>query len=59
MLSPHEIWDQSLAELELQMSKPAFNTWLKGSILISRATGCFSVGVRNGYAKDWLDNRLK
>lgn len=52
-------WTATLGELELQMTRATFNTWLKDARLLSKEDGEFIIGVRNDYAKDWLDNRLK
>lgn len=51
-------WKATLGELELQMTKATFTTWLKDARLLTFDEDEFVVGVRNDYAKDWLDNRL-
>jgi chromosomal replication initiator protein len=51
-------WKATLGELELQMTKATFNTWLKDARLVSSKEDEFVVGVRNDYAKDWLESRL-
>ena len=48
----------TLGELELQMTRATFNTWLRHSRLLTSAEDEYVVGVRNYYAKDWLENRL-
>ncbi len=57
-LSPEAAWKAALGELELQMTRATFNTWLKDARLLSFETDTFVIGVRNDYAKDWLENRL-
>ena len=52
-------WDGKLRELQGQMMKGAFDSWLKPTVLLEREGGRIVVGVPNGYAKDWLDNRLR
>jgi chromosomal replication initiator protein len=54
-----QIWQAALGELQLEMTQATFNTWLRDTKLIAYEDGAFIVGVRNGFAKDWLDNRLK
>jgi chromosomal replication initiator protein len=51
-------WKATLGELELQMTKATFNTWLRDASLVSAEDGTYVVGVRNDYAKDWLESRL-
>lgn len=52
-------WKATLGELELQMTKATFNTWLKDARLLACDENEYVVGVRNDYAKDWLENRLE
>lgn len=58
-MTPETAWKATLGELELQMTKATFNTWLKGARLIASEDDEFVIGVRNDYAKDWLENRLR
>jgi chromosomal replication initiator protein len=58
-MSAQKVWKATLGELELQMTRATFNTWLKDTRLLSYEEGVFLVGVRNDYAKDWLENRLQ
>jgi chromosomal replication initiator protein len=53
-----QIWPAALGELQLQMPQATFDTWLRDSRLLKHEDGLFVVGVKNGYAKDWLENRL-
>ena len=57
-LTPEAAWKATLGELELQMTRATFNTWLKGARLLACDDHEYVIGVRNDYAKDWLDNRL-
>lgn len=61
-------WRSALSELELQMTKATFNTWLRPATLLAWEPGQDGdsgngstrvvLGVPNGYVKDWLENRL-
>jgi chromosomal replication initiator protein len=53
-----QIWQAALGELQLQMTRGTFDTWLKHTEVISFEDGCFVVGVHSAYAVDWLENRL-
>jgi chromosomal replication initiator protein len=57
-MTPESAWKATLGELELQMTKATFNTWLKDAHLLSCDDDVYIIGVRNDYAKDWLENRL-
>ncbi|MEM7115228.1 MAG: chromosomal replication initiator protein DnaA [Chloroflexota bacterium] len=58
-MSPETAWKATMGELELQMTKATFNTWLKDARLLACEDNEFVIGVRNDYAKDWLENRLQ
>jgi chromosomal replication initiator protein len=57
-MTPETAWKATLGELELQMTKATFNTWLKDARLLANEEDEYVIGVRNDYAKDWLENRL-
>jgi chromosomal replication initiator protein len=57
-MKPELVWSAALGELQLQMTQATFDTWLRDSRLIRYEDGVFVVGVKSGYAKDWLENRL-
>jgi chromosomal replication initiator protein len=58
MKSAQEIWIAALGELQLQVSRPNFNTWLKNTVGISYKNSTFIVGVPNAFVAEWLNNRL-
>ena len=58
MRSPQEIWEAALGELQLQITKPNYNTWLKDTVGISFNNGFFIVGVPNAFIAEWLESRL-
>lgn len=58
-MSPETAWKATLGELELQMTRATYNTWLKDARLLACEDDEFVIGVRNDYAKDWLENRLQ
>ena len=53
-----QLWRTSLGELQLQMTRATFDTWLRGSKVVAAENGTLTVGVRHAYAVDWLQNRL-
>ena len=58
MANSATIWETALGELQLQMTKATFDTWVKQTSVLAYEDGTFIIGVQNGYAKDWLENRL-
>ncbi len=57
--SPAEIWKTAHGELQLQMPRETFDTWLRNSRLIAHEDGTYIIGVPNIYAREWLEQRLK
>jgi len=57
-MNAEQAWQAALGELQLQLTKATFDTWVKSTYVISSEDGTFVIGVHNGYAKDWLENRL-
>jgi hypothetical protein len=55
---PDLIWSATLGELQLQMTQATFDTWLRGTKFLRLEDGAFVVGVKNAYARDWLEHRL-
>jgi chromosomal replication initiator protein len=54
-----QAWQAALGQLQLEMPKAAFDTWIRDAELISVTDDSFQIGVHNAYARDWLDSRLK
>ncbi len=52
-----QLWRAVLGELELQISKPNFLTWLKSSRLTEKDDGTAVVSLPNGFAKEWVENK--
>ena len=57
-MEPNHVWSAALGELQLQMTQATFDTWLRDSRLLKHEEGTFVIGVKSGYAKDWLESRL-
>ncbi|MBN1137681.1 MAG: hypothetical protein JXM73_13930 [Anaerolineae bacterium] len=59
--SPAAIWQTAYGELQHQMPQEMFDTWLRPSRLIDYDSDMdiYTVGVRDTYAQEWLEHRLK
>jgi len=53
-----KIWQAALGELQLQVSKANFNTWLKDTRGIDYSGGVFTVAVPTAFIAEWLKSRL-
>jgi hypothetical protein len=57
-MTADQIWQAALRELQLQMTKATFDTWVKNTRAISHEDRIFVIGVHDALARDWLENRL-
>lgn len=57
-MTADQIWQAALRELQLQMPKATFDTWVKDTQAISHKDGIFVIGVPNDSVRDWLEDRL-
>jgi len=57
--SASEIWETALGELQIQVSKPNYETWLKDTTGLSYLNNCFTVGVPNTFVGEWLNKHLR
>ena len=60
-MNVQQAWQATLGQLQMEMSKASFDTWVKSAELINydETQGIFYIGVQNAYACDWLESRLK
>jgi len=54
-----KLWQTVLGQLQMEMPKSTFDTWVKDTSLVTHEDGTFVIGTPNAYAKDWLENRLR
>jgi chromosomal replication initiator protein len=55
----HALWEAVLGDLQLQMPRSTFDTWLKSTRVVAYEDGLLVIGTQNAFGKDWLENRLK
>ncbi|MGD0857465.1 MAG: chromosomal replication initiator protein DnaA [Dehalococcoidia bacterium] len=53
-----KIWQAALGELQLQVSKANYNTWLKDTRGLDYNDGVFTVAVPTMFIAEWLKSRL-
>ena len=53
-----KLWDSVLVEMELNLSKPNFNTWFKDTSITKQEDGSVSLGVPNTFVQDWLGSKF-
>ena len=56
--SAQEIWEAALGELQLQVTRANYDTWLKDTVGLSYEGDLFLVGAPTNFATEWLQSRL-
>lgn len=57
-LSPEQAWQSALGQLQMEMPKASFDSWVRDTRIVSYEDGLFTIGVRNEYTREWLESRL-
>jgi len=57
-MDAEQAWQAALGQLQMEMPKASFDTWVRDTQLLNFQDGQFTVSVRNAYARDWLESRL-
>jgi len=57
--SAQEIWEAALGELQIQVNKPNYRTWLEKTVGLSYQGNQFVIGVSNTFAAEYLDQNLR
>lgn len=55
---PDRIWDAALGELQMQVTRPAYETWLKRTQGIARDNGTFVVGTSDAFVSEMLKTQM-
>ncbi len=57
-MNNHEgLWQSVLGEIELSISRANFITWFRETGVLKIKDGLVTVGVPNGFSKEWLENK--
>ena len=59
MRSAQEIWEAALGELQLQINKPNYQTWLQGTEGIECRDGHFYIGTPNTFVAEYLEKNQR
>lgn len=57
-MNPAQAWQAALGQLQLDLPRASFDTWVRDTEFLSYEDGRFIIGVKNAYARDWLESRL-
>lgn len=57
-MNAEQAWQSVLAQLQMDMPRASYDTWVRDTRPMGYDNGLITVGVRNAYARDWLESRL-
>jgi chromosomal replication initiator protein len=57
-MKAEQAWQAVLGQLQMDMPKASFDTWVRNAEVVSYEDNVFIIGVPNAYALDWLESRL-
>lgn len=57
-MNADQAWQSVLGQLQMEMPKASFDTWVRDTRPLTYENGAMTVGVPNAYARDWLESRL-
>ena len=57
-MDAEQAWQAVIDQLQMEMPRASFDTWVRDTRFLGWDDGKFSVGVRNEYTRDWLESRL-
>ncbi len=57
-MNAQDAWNAAFSQLEIQLDRASFETWLRGAVFLGVEDSVFVIGARNSYACDMLQHRL-
>ncbi len=57
-MDSNNAWLAALGQLQMELPKSSYETWVKHTELVSHTGDMFTIGVQNAYARDWLETRI-
>ncbi len=51
-------WQAALGQLQMELPRATYDTWVRDAELLTHEDGSYVIGVKNAYARDWLEDRL-
>ena len=57
-MSAERLWQAALGQLQMEMPRATFDTWVRDAELLAHEDGAYIIGVQNAYARDWLEDRM-
>ncbi len=56
-MNNEELWQATLAQIQLNISPANFATWFKDTSVVKQDDGRVTISVANSFAKEWIQNK--
>ena len=53
-----QLWEAVLGELQLQVARPSYETWLRGTVGLAHENGEFVIGTPSTFVAEMLEQRM-
>jgi chromosomal replication initiator protein len=57
-MNAEQAWQATIGQLQMEMPKATFDTWVRDARFLGIENGKFTIGLQNAYARDWVESRL-
>ncbi|HLF88848.1 MAG TPA: chromosomal replication initiator protein DnaA [Anaerolineales bacterium] len=57
-MNAEQAWQATVGQLQMEMPKATFDTWVRDARFLRENSGKFTIGLQNAYARDWVESRL-
>jgi len=54
----HRVWDTALGQLQLKVTRPNYDTWLKDTVGLAADDGTFLIGTPSDFVSEWLSSKM-
>lgn len=58
-LHPKQLWEAALGDLQVQVARPSYDTFLQNTIGVALEDDCLVVGASSPFAAEYLEKRLR
>lgn len=58
-INARTLWEAALGQLQLQVTRPNYETWLRNTVGLALEDGVLTIGAPSQFAVDWLSARLQ
>ncbi|SVD83799.1 uncharacterized protein METZ01_LOCUS436653, partial [marine metagenome] len=57
-LHPRQLWEAALGDLQVQLARPSYDTFLQNTIGVALDDDCLVIGANSSFAAEYLEKRL-